>query len=154
MRSVSLAVAALLIVTSTAAQAALVWSETSTRGVPITTWAMGASSNEASAAAEAMAGQPVSVILSCRQPGYFAYVGAIGQTQRGVSCGYATPQAAVYQARMDCELEGGRCDLEKIGYDSGKALADNAKATGLPVNLPGSTAGSGEVRPPNSPFVE
>lgn len=137
MRFISLALLSVLVMLSLPAQAAVVWSETTERGVPVTRWAMGANINEAYAATKVASGQPYSVVATCRAPGYFAYVGSMGQTQRGVSCGYETAEAALFEARARCEREGGRCDLEKLGHDTGKPIADNAAAGDLPKLLSG-----------------
>lgn len=147
------AVLSICLLSATAAHAALVWSETTERGTPIIRWAMGANINEAHAAAKANAGQPISVITSCRQTGYFAYVSSPGQTQHGVSCGYETLQAALYEARVECEQEGGRCDFERYGYDSGKPIVEGGDETDLATNLPGTTESGGSVATPNAPFV-
>ena len=47
---------------------------------------------------------------------------------------------------MQCEQEGGRCDLEKLGYDGGEALADNADKAGIPTELPGGTEQTGNIQ--------
>lgn len=138
-----------VLMASASAHAAMVWTETEDRGVPVIHWSMGANLNEAQAAAKASTGnQTYRLIQSCRQPGYFAFVGSDGQTQHGVSCGYETVQAALYAAHMECENEDGRCDIEKYGHDEGKALADNADAAGLPADLPGSSRSGGNVNMP------
>ncbi len=137
MRVFSLALVSMLTLTCVPAHAALVWSETNERGTPVTRWAMGANLNEAYAAAKVAAGQPLNVISTCRNSGYFAFVGSMGQTQRGLSCGFETAEAALQEARAECELEGGRCDLEKIGHDTSVAIASNASESGVPALMSG-----------------
>lgn len=132
------------------AHAALVWSETTNRGVPTIMWARGANLNEAHAAAKAMTNQPIRVLQTCRQPGFYAYVGSQAQSQHGIACGYETAQSAVLAAHQACELEDGLCDLEKIGYDDGEAVANNADAAGLPQSL-GNSSANGNNSYPSSP---
>lgn len=143
-----------LCIGSAAAQAAVVWSEVSNRGVPVTLWARGANLNEATAAAKARAGQAITVLQNCRQPGFYAYVGSAGQSQRGVVCGYETSAAAVLAARYACEHEGGRCDLEKVGYDDGKPIAGNAGDNkNLPEAVIADTASGGSTYTLNTEFI-
>lgn len=153
MRVASLALLSLLALGSVPSHAALVWSETNERGVPVTRWAMGATLNEAFAAAKVAAGQPLSVISTCRSPGYFAYVGSMGQTQRGLSCGYETAEAALQEARAKCEAEGGRCDLEKLGLDTAKAIAANAHDASLPTEMSGIISDALPDNQANAPVI-
>jgi len=139
MRLTRFVIAASLLLCALPAHATLLWSETSEAGTPVLYWSKGANIGEVHAAARATIGRPYTVVLSCRKAGYFAYVGSPGQTMRGVSCGYETAEGALYEARNNCEAEGGRCDLEKVGYDSGKPIAGNASDTGIPAALPGLT---------------
>lgn len=133
------------------ASAFMLWSETTQNGVPVTSWTRGANSNEVNAAARATAGQPIRVIESCRQPGWFAYVGSSNQTQRGVSCGFETKEGAIFRARANCEIEGGLCDLERLGYDDAASLGTQP-ATELPVNLPAGGSMNNDLRPVTGPI--
>lgn len=148
MRAPIFALAVLLL--AAPAQAAMVWAETTAHGMPQTLWTKGANLNEVNAAARAFAGQPIHILESCRTPGWYAYVGADDQTQRGVSCGFETREGAIYRARQACELEGGRCDLERLGFDDGKALGNPPSEPELPTHLTGTTA-SGYVVSPTGP---
>lgn len=131
------------------AQAAMGWTEAEEGGRTITRWTRGADLNEVYAAAHAVSGPNYSVLAVCRQPGYFAFVGSDFEPQRGVSCGFEDKAAAVYAARLQCEHEGGRCEVERVGYDEGVSLVGNTSS--LPTELPGTTATSGKVRPLTGP---
>jgi hypothetical protein len=127
------------------AQAAMAWTEAEEDGRHITRWTRGADLNEVYAAAHAVSGPNYNVLAVCRQPGYFAFVGSDFQPQRGVSCGFTDDAAAVYAARLKCEHEGGRCDVERVGYDEGVSLVGNTSK--LPTDLPGTTASAGKINP-------
>ena len=101
--------AALLALLPLTANAALVWGESSQHGYPLTHWVRGSSVTEATNLLRAHAGKNAQTILSCRQPGWFAYVGSDRDFRRGVSCGYETRAAALYKARVECEHEGCSC---------------------------------------------
>ena len=133
------------------ASAYMLWSETTQNGVPVTSWTRGANGNEVNAAARAAAGQPIRILETCRQPGWFAYVGADNQTQRGVSCGFETKEAAIFRARANCEIEDGRCDLERLGFDDATSLGTQS-ATELPINLPAGGSINGDMRPVTGPI--
>ena len=142
---------AFIVLLASPASAYMLWSETTQNGVPVTSWTRGANINEVNAAARASAGQPIRVIESCRQPGWFAYVGADNQTQRGVSCGFETKEAAIFRARANCELEGGRCDIERLGYDDASSLG-TLPVTDLPVNLPAGGSINNDLRSVTGPI--
>jgi len=140
MRALILLVA--LSATTTPASAAMVWSETTVGSAPITNWSRGSTIEEAMNNARAYAKGDMQVLLTCRQPGWFAYVGSNQDFPRGVSCGFATKEAALYKARLECEAQGGKCDVERLGEDSGVST-NPASASAVPEILPGS---SGDVR--------
>lgn len=105
------------------ASASLVWGESDTpAGSSEVHWARAASPEEAVRLLRAYSGEHVNVILTCRQTGWFAFVGSTNDTRHGVSCGYKSEGAALYKARMECEAEGGSCEVERVGYDDGSAV--------------------------------
>ena len=128
------------------ARAAVLWSETSENGYPVTHWAKGATVEEVSNLPRAYVGGHSRTLVLCRQTGWFAYVGSQRDFRNGAVCGYATEIAAVYAARQHCELQDGICDLERVGYDTG-VPATAITSTSLPVILPG-TVGADE--PPST----
>ena len=132
-----------LLFMSTATHAAMGWTEDKQNGQIMTRWTRGADLNEVHAAARAASGRDYSVLAICRQPGFFAFVGSDTEPQRGVSCGFEDDAAAVYAARLKCENEGGRCDVERVGYDDGTSLVGNISK--LPSELPGSTSTGGKI---------
>jgi len=145
MRKVLSLLALLGLLSPTPAGASVVWSESTTQGFPVTNWTRGNDLSESMSNARAYAGGPIRVLMACRQSGWYAYVGSEGQFQRGVSCGYETKQAALFRARAECLQEGGRCDLERLGYDPKPAANENAKSdSSSPTSLPG-----GEANVPN-----
>lgn len=111
------------------APAALVWAESTQNGYPLTHWARGASIEEATNLMHAYVGPHPTVLLSCRQPGWFAYVGSDHDFRRGVSCGFDTRSAALLKAKMECHAEGGDCDLERVSYDKGNSTLGDKRKT-------------------------
>jgi hypothetical protein len=121
-----------------AAHAAVLWSETTNRGYPLTHWTKGATLEEVLSAAKSYSGVgELNILAQCRGTGWFAYVGAQDQFQRGVSCGYENKESALHKARMECLAEGGKCTLERVGYDDGRASPAASAVNGVPTSLPG-----------------
>lgn len=151
MRALMLALV-LFLTAALPAHAAVIWTEAEENGKTVTRWTRGANLNEAFAAVRAASGPDYRVLEVCRQPGFFAFVGSELQPQRGISCGYDTQEAALYAARLACELEDGRCDLERVGEDNGATLLGQVGSY-LPTDMPGSTGSSGQIRPPTGPLA-
>ena len=127
---------AVLLFASTSASASLVWGDSSKEGYPLTYWARGGNVTESTMALRNYAGQTVNVLMTCRQDGWFAYVGSSRDFRRGLSCGYTTKSAALYKARMECEHEGGSCDVERVGHDDGSS-ASNVVTNSVPNDIAG-----------------
>lgn len=144
--------ATLLFLLAQPAAAAIAWTEAEENGRTVTRWTQGADLNEVFTAVRASVGPDYRVLEVCRQPGFFAFVGSPIESQRGVSCGFATQQAALYAARNECEVEGGRCDFERIGHDEGESLLAD-KQSRLPDDLPGSTHTGGDLSVPTGPMT-
>ncbi len=136
---------------SLSAHAAVIWTEAEEDGRIVTRWTRGADLNEVHAAARAVSGPDYQVLALCRQPGFYAFVGSDVEPQRGVSCGFSDDGSALYAARLQCEHEGGRCDVERVGYDDGASLVGNVSK--LPTELPGSTSSSGKVNMNSGPVA-
>ncbi len=134
------------------ASAALVWGETTKDGYPLTHWARGASVSEATNMLRAYAGKNAQVLMTCRQPGWYAYVGSSQDFRRGVSCGYESRVAALFKARAECEYEGGTCDVERVGYDTGEPFSA-VPPTSLPVEIPGPPDDRAPVRTHQGPLL-
>lgn len=134
------------------ARAALVWGESDQHGSSVTHWARGGTVNEATNLLRAYAGEQVNVLLSCRQPGWYAYVGSSRDTRRGFSCGYDSRVSALFKARVACENEGGPCDEERVGYDTGDQVI-RGPATGIPEELPGPTNDRSNARTHRGPLL-
>lgn len=148
-RFVLLTVCALLAL-SAPARAAVLWSETSSRGVPTTHWAKGATIEEVSNLMRAYVKGDSRTIVMCRQPGWFAFVGSARDLRNGVVCGYTTQRAAVYAARQRCELQDGICDVERAAFDNGASTTGQPPST-LPVTLPGAMSPGEPLGPLNDP---
>ncbi len=146
----TLALAALLL-TATGTHAAMGWTEATEDGVVVTRWTRGADVNEVYAAVRGTSGPNYRVLALCRQTGYFAFVGSDVQPQRGVSCGFESDAAALYAARLQCEAEGGRCDVERLGYDDGASLV--GAVSRIPADLPGVTSTGGAANPVTGPVA-
>jgi len=144
MRKAFSLLALLALVLPVPSNAALVWSESTSSGYPITNWTRSPTLSQALADARAYAGGHIRILAACRQPGWYAYVGSENQFQRGISCGFETKEAALFKARNECRYEGGRCDLERLGYDKGLELSDEEEHLAIPDTLPG-----GEANAPN-----
>lgn len=131
---------------ASSAQAAVLWSETTERGYPLTHWTKGANLEEVFATAKSYTGsKELNVLAQCRSTGWFAYVGAQDQFQRGVSCGYENKEAALHKARMECLAEGGKCTVERVGYDDGRAGPSAGEPNGVPATLSGLLADGAAV---------
>ena len=137
---------------ATPASAALVWGETTKDGYPLTHWARGASISEATNMLRAYAGRNAQVLIICRQPGWYAYVGSSRDFRRGVSCGYESRVAALFKARAECGHEGGSCNVERVGYDTGEPIAA-VPPTSLPTELPGPPDDRSPVRTHKGPLL-
>lgn len=134
------------------ASAVLIWGETTKDGYPLTHWARGASVSEATNVLRAYAGRNAQVLMTCRQPGWYAYVGSSRDFRRGVSCGYESRVAALFKARAECSNEGGTCDVERVGYDTGEPFAA-VPPTSLPIELPGPPDDRSPVRTEKGPLL-
>lgn len=110
------------------AHAVLVWGERDKKGTIELSWARGASPEEAINLLRAHSGETVNILLTCRDAGWFAFVGSAQDSRRGFSCGYNTKGAALFKARKECDIEGGRCDIERIGYDDGSTVLPSGEA--------------------------